>query len=84
MTDSTLLVKQLKQLKAKRAKGIKDSSAHLTKAQKDASKAKASAIRKTGKEADHIIEIQESIGYLEQLELEKNLVLSQLGSTTNS
>ena len=55
----------------KRAKGIKDSSAHLTKAQKDASKAKASAIRKTGKEADHIIEIQESIGYLEQLELEK-------------
>ena len=57
--------------KAKRAKGIKDSSAHLTKAQKDASKAKASAIRKTGKEADHIIEIQESIGYLEQLELEK-------------
>ena len=57
--------------KAKRAKGIKDSSAHLTKAQKDASKAKATAIRKTGKEADHIIEIQESIGYLEQLELEK-------------
>ena len=55
----------------KRTKGIKDSSAHLTKAQKDASKAKASAIRKTGKEADHIIEIQESIGYLEQLELEK-------------
>ena len=55
----------------KRAKGIKDSSAHLTKAQKDASKVKASAIRKTGKEADHIIEIQESIGYLEQLELEK-------------
>ena len=57
--------------KAKRAKGIKDSSAHLTKAQKDASKVNASAIRKTGKEADHIIEIQESIGYLEQLELEK-------------
>ena len=57
--------------KAKRAKGIKDSSAHLTKAQKDASKAKATAIRKTGKEADHLIEIQESIGYLEQLELEK-------------
>ena len=55
----------------KRTKGIKDSSAHLTKAQKDASKVKASAIRKTGKEADHIIEIQESIGYLEQLELEK-------------
>ena len=49
--------------KTKRAKGIKDSSAHLTKEQKKASKAKASAIRKTGKEADHIIEIQESIGY---------------------
>ena len=57
--------------KTKRAKGIKESSAHLTKTQKDASKAKASEIRKTGKEADHIIEIQESIGYLEQLELEK-------------
>lgn len=55
----------------KRAKGIKDSSAHLTKTQLDASKTKATAIRKTGKEADHIIEIQESIGYLKQLELEK-------------
>ena len=56
----------------KRTKGVKDSSEHLTKEQLAQSKAKAKAIRQTGKQADHIIEIQESIGYLEQLKLEKN------------